>query len=344
LDLAIRSVVISADVMDALKQMEATFGVHVTSAADTRPAFSNIGAFAISPRADHPLMRVAKAKRGSYHAATRTYYIYAELDYVAFASSDWATRVRAYADAVAAAVKRVPSTRLTDAERAFLLGAVERACVGCTSQPPEMVAIVGPVYLGAGGAGPAFSYQSGWPGMIPVTADEISNHKPLATQHEERLFKLYKKVDGSLHYREAWIQDDQSVLEHWGLCGERGQTHEHVCETPAQARASYAKLKRSARSDGFRPIAQSKHAKLVVEIRIDGFGTTDELHRRHALEDFLDDLLGWLGLGHLDGGSSGSGTMEAMCHVVDFKVAKAAVEAALRDSKFSDFSRVYRQS
>lgn len=344
MDLTIRSVVISEDVTEALKQMEATFGAYVASAASERPAFSAMGVFAISPRAEHPLLRVAKTRRGSYHAATRIYSIYAELDYVAFASSDWATRVRAYADAVSAAVSCVPPTRLTSDERAFLLGVVERACADCAAQPPSKVAIVKPVYLSAGNGGPTFSYHGGWPGMIPVTVDDIPNHKPLVTQHEERLFKLYKKIDGGLHYREAWIPDDQKVVEHWGACGDRGQTREHVCETPARARAAYVQLKHSARSDGFRPIAQSKHAKLVVEIPIEGFGTSGELHRRHALEDFLDDLVGWLGLGHLDGGSSGSGTMEAMCYVVDFKVAKAAVEAALRTSTFSDFSRVYRES
>lgn len=42
-----------------------------------------------------------------------------------------------------------------------------------------------------------------------------------------------------------------------------------------------------------------------------------DLKKRTRLEDHLNELLGWTGLGHCDGGSIGSGTLEACCLVVD---------------------------
>ena len=190
--------------------------------------------------------------------------------------------------------------------------------------------------------------MSGHPGGNPqldtaVYFMEIPNQKPLQAQQEEILFKLYQKIDGALHYREAWVSEELTVVEHRGRCGDEGETRSHVCETAAAAQKTYAQLKRAARAEGFRAISPSKHAKLVVELPINGFGSNSDLDRRHALEDFLDDLVGWLGLGHLDGGSTGSDTMEAMCYVVDFQIAKDAIQQALRNSNFSDFARVYRE-
>ena len=40
----------------------------------------------------------------------------------------------------------------------------------------------------------------------------------------------------------------------------------------------------------------------------------------------MDEVLGWTGLGHTDGGSIGSGTMEVGCVVVDFEIAKKVIE------------------
>jgi hypothetical protein len=40
------------------------------------------------------------------------------------------------------------------------------------------------------------------------------------------VIKLYKTVDGRLHYHEAWV-DGMAVVEHWGPVGETGETREH---------------------------------------------------------------------------------------------------------------------
>jgi hypothetical protein len=38
---------------------------------------------------------------------------------------------------------------------------------------------------------------------------------------------------------------------------------------------------------------------------IDGFGSDRDIDKRHRLEERLNELLGWTGLGHVDGGSIG---------------------------------------
>jgi hypothetical protein len=101
-------------------------------------------------------------------------------------------------------------------------------------------------------------------------------------------------------------------------------------------------LKARAKAAGFRPIPPSRHQTLVIEYPIEGFGDKSDLQFRHAAEEFLDQLVGWLGLGHCDGGSSGSNSMEVFCIVVDFEIAKEAFQQELQGSRFANFSRIYR--
>jgi hypothetical protein len=336
---------LTAEVSGLLRQMEETFGVCVAEMAAKCSPFKNIGELCVTPFCCHPYMRVPAKGRRSFHKPTNTYYVEVHADYLSLASSEWQIRVSAYADAVSSGIGRVAKTRLTAEERATLLDIVQRASSEIAATPPPRIAMIGPIYVRSEGTtdGPTLSFGP-HPGMIPVMPGEIANHWPDMPSREERLFKLYTKLDGKLHYREAWFSNDATIIEHWGICGERGADRTHQCKTGEEALSVFQRLKNAAREEGFRPIALGKHAKLLVEFPVTGTGSSADLKRRHELEDFLEELVGWLGLGHLDGGSIGSGTMEAMCYVVDFAIAKAAVESALRESSFSDFSRIYRET
>ena len=105
--------------------------------------------------------------------------------------------------------------------------------------------------------------------------------------------------------------------------------------------AYYFQTAKDAYAKGFTEVDLDDHAILLVEYAVDGFGTPQDLDKRHRLQDRLNETLGWTGLGYCDGGSIGSDTMEAACYVVDFEVAKAAVEKDLRGTEFEDFTRIY---
>ena len=152
--------------------------------------------------------------------------------------------------------------------------------------------------------------------------------------------KLYKRVDGVLHYHEAWAYRG-SVTEHWGVVGERGSTREVAQPRGMSADATVATVLRPARESGYAPIDMQDHRRLIVEYPVDGFGTPTDLDKRYALEDLLNEITGWTGLGYCDGGSIGSGTMEACCFVVDFEIASRVIATALATTTFSDFSRIY---
>jgi len=155
------------------------------------------------------------------------------------------------------------------------------------------------------------------------------------------MIKLYKRLpDGSLAYHEAWT-DEREITEHWGRVGTKGESKDHPISKRTKRHEEVARILAPAREDGFREIPDDDHATLLVEFVVGG--ARSDLKKRVRLEDRLNELLGWTGLGHCDGGSMGSGTMEACCLVVDFELAKGLIEKDLAGTEFAGFSRIYEE-
>ena len=154
------------------------------------------------------------------------------------------------------------------------------------------------------------------------------------------MIKLYKRIDGVLRYHEAWTDED-SIVEHWGIVGERGQTREHPKPARKSEEAMLSDVLKSAIESGYEPVDDLKI--VLVEYPVKGMGTGTDLTKRHALEDHLSETLGWTGLGHCDGGSMGSGSMEACCMVVDVEIATRVLAEDLKRTEFADYSRIYEE-
>jgi hypothetical protein len=73
-------------------------------------------------------------------------------------------------------------------------------------------------------------------------------------------------------------------------------------------------------------------------------GSPEDIEKRNRLQSRMDGILGWKGLGHCDGGSIGNGTMEVCCFVVDFDIAKSAIEKELEGTEFADYIRIYDEN
>ena len=81
---------------------------------------------------------------------------------------------------------------------------------------------------------------------------------------------------------------------------------------------------------------------LVIVFSVEGSGTAKDLDKRYQIERRLNQLLGWYGLGHVDGGSIGSGTMEIDCLVIDFDIADRVTRGYLLEEGFTDFKEIKR--
>jgi hypothetical protein len=161
-------------------------------------------------------------------------------------------------------------------------------------------------------------------------------------QNQRSMMKLYRRENVHITaYHEAWI-DGSKIVEHWGSLGERGEMREHPRNESMTSHEALVGVLKDALQNGYQPIPTEELVVLLVEYRIEGMGSGQDLDKRHALEDRLDEALGWTGLGHCDGGSIGSGTMEACFFVVDYELAKGFIANNLQGTRFDDYSRIYR--
>jgi hypothetical protein len=156
------------------------------------------------------------------------------------------------------------------------------------------------------------------------------------------MLKLYKNIDGILHYWETWDRDNKTGVIHWGIVGERGQSEEIKSDLLKSFKVKIQKLVDQKIKEGFEEIEDLY--TLLIEYSIDGNGLPQDVDKRHKLEKRMNELLGWTGLGNCDGGSIGSGTMESCCFVVDFEIAKRVIEQDLKNTEFENYCRIFDEN
>ncbi len=350
--LTFRTFVAFPDTSEAREQVETAFADAAVTLGG-RGQLSLIGELSVSIQLQNPMVEGWRTRRGSYHKPTETYFVEAHADYARWVMPDWRQRTEDYARAIKDAVGRVAKTRLPESERTALLEWIDRLVVTVAITPPDDVKPLKSVQLDYSTGSPrpsiGFEVDGNIAGLMlpdsrvvvvaPEDAAVVAAGIPKREQQEPETFKLYKRDESSLRYHEAWAHEGE-ITEHWGVCGEEGDTAPHLYSNLAAGEKIMRAIKRKARQAGFSSLARSKHRQLVIELPVDGFGAEDDLGTRHKLEDYFNNRLGWLGLGHVDGGSIGSGSMEIFCIVPDFAVAKAAIEKELVELEIED-ARLY---
>jgi hypothetical protein len=153
--------------------------------------------------------------------------------------------------------------------------------------------------------------------------------------------KLYKRVESEIHYWETWDVDKKTGATHSGIIGKRGDYKEIKSGFFSNFRKDIQKEIDKYCANGFQEVDIEKHYTLLIEFSVDGMGTKEDVEKRTQLQDRMNETLGWTGLGHCDGGSIGSGTMEVCCFVIDFEIAKKIIENDLKETEFSDYVRIY---
>ena len=176
--------------------------------------------------------------------------------------------------------------------------------------------------------------------LLALTFFSFRTDNSTTTDNSNNMLKLYKLTDNQLHYWETWDKDEKTAIVHWGVVGELGQDKEVTGGLFSNFRKTVQKEIDEKLKEGYAEFNGNEVSFLEIEYKIDGFGTEQDIGKRHRLEAQLDEILGWTGLGHVDGGSIGSGTMEVGCIVVDFDIAKKVIEEKLKDTEFADYTRI----
>ena len=154
------------------------------------------------------------------------------------------------------------------------------------------------------------------------------------------MIKLYKTIDNELHYWETWDNENNSATIHWGKVGLKGEAKTVKSGLFSNFRKEVQKEIDKKINEGYIQFDDMDLTFIEIIYPVVEMGTEEDLNKRHALENRLNELLGWTGLGHVDGGSIGSGTMEVGCEVVDFEIAKNVIQQDLKGSEFEDFKEI----
>jgi hypothetical protein len=155
------------------------------------------------------------------------------------------------------------------------------------------------------------------------------------------MLKLYKEIDGQPHYWQTWEEDEDKAFIYCGVVGQVGETYIVTLEETPNFREVMQDEILKKRNEGFKEFDNEDMTYLEIEYEIDGFGSLEDLSKRHRLERHLNNALYYAGLGRVDGGSIGGGTMEVGCLVVDFEVAKRIVENVLKHTEFNNYKRIF---
>lgn len=145
------------------------------------------------------------------------------------------------------------------------------------------------------------------------------------------MLKLYKRVADGILYWEAW-EDSGKITTHWGRLGEIGETKEIRVAANENAERVIQRECKPQLADGFDQMEPS--AALVIQYKIDGWGSPGDLETRYLIENLMNECLGWTGNGHCDGGDIGSGSINIYSFVIDATLAAATAKAALEEAKF----------
>jgi len=143
--------------------------------------------------------------------------------------------------------------------------------------------------------------------------------------------KLYLTSVAPPLYWETW-ESDGIITVHDDILGQIGEVSSFAHSTDA-ARAVKDQAAQ-LRKQGYAEIAREALYTLSIRYRLAGWGSPEDLDKRHHIEELMDECLGWTGLGHCDGGDLGSGDMNVCCLVVDPFVALDPVMGSLRQNNY----------
>ena len=143
--------------------------------------------------------------------------------------------------------------------------------------------------------------------------------------------KLYKRDGERLLYWETWDDDGKHIM-HWGEAGDEGETQALRSGLFRDADKSVAEEMARREREGYAEIDEDDQQAVFIQYRAETRGDLEDPAKRQAMQDLLDEALGWTGLGHCDGGAIGSETINVCCLVVDAKIAAPVIVQALKEA------------
>ena len=143
---------------------------------------------------------------------------------------------------------------------------------------------------------------------------------------EYLVVKLYKFSDRLVYYYEIWCDGDR-ITFHRGKLGDRGTVEVVNIAEGENSESVISRATALAISQGYEEVSLEDHTILTIEFSCEG-DESEDLEKRYRVEDLANEVLGWTGNGHCDGGQIGGGSFEVVAYVLDPHIAgKTMIDA-----------------
>jgi hypothetical protein len=146
------------------------------------------------------------------------------------------------------------------------------------------------------------------------------------------MIELYKRDRDGVQYWRAW-RYKRIVVIHWGRAGEIGRTHQIRLRKGQAAEAVMEEAARKPTAEGYGAVNDDDYLTVVVQFRLEGWGSVPDLDKRHQMEELLTQCLAATCNGFCDGGDIGSGEMNIFCLVLNPEAAKRALVSTLKKNR-----------
>ena len=166
------------------------------------------------------------------------------------------------------------------------------------------------------------------------------------------MVKLYKEDDkGNLLYMETWSTESFRAIVHKGKVGREGSDEEiemNKFDKAIKTESDYFKyFTDKYKKEGYLEIPDEKLVWLVVQFPMKSLkGNKRDHWLRDKVTEYLNEELGWRGLGHVDGFDMGKQiadhkkfALNIFCEVVDEAKGIAAIKRCLREYRL-DYTRI----
>lgn len=166
--------------------------------------------------------------------------------------------------------------------------------------------------------------------IVPIS-EFFKNATP---RNEFSTVKLYKNIDGQIHYFQIYGDskgDSLFLVSHWGMLGQYGQ-HIHIKDKELpELREMYTSQISEKRSEGY---SEGIYHRMILQFAVlEGWGDLDDLDFRNQVMEYLDRYFYWTGNGITTGGDIGSGTINIFFEALSPDIAIHTIQGVFQIHK-----------
>lgn len=168
-------------------------------------------------------------------------------------------------------------------------------------------------------------------GKLPDFRSWTDDTSIFKDEEECDMVKLYKEVNGTIHYFEIWIDEENTLISHKGVLGEIGTTQNFSEQDNTESqppRIAMAKAIKIYKDLGYGE--DFKQIELIVQYPLRTKNKQTIINEQaEEVEACLNNCLGWTGNGHCDGGDLSDEAATFFCYVIDKDIAIETILEAL---------------